>query len=904
MSDIAKDLEELLNSRDYDVETLDSKTGKPPVDAQTGEPDPEAANVFQFDYVGSSGKNYGIITILLGAENTLELYSSDYIGRTMDPEDKDEWFEFLQQLKNFAIRNFRTFKNDSVNRMKYSLRGQAHIKESLFESYYGNRKVSYSGLPTDARLMIKHNKVIGENDRRYLYVESLFIETAAGERFKLPFRRLSGGRAMLEHVRKGGNPYDLRGQHICEIVEELNVLARFNRANKGKIFEGETLNLVTEAEQYYKTLNHNLKSLGSSTGYKKYFESWSPAEISTGNELANDLKQMFIEQSIDSRIEQALPLLAKIKQGNTMKQADIFENWVNSIVEDVQSMPDTPEKQENLVGILTNELPVGPDATNATEALMDVFLTKELVEELKELADQDPDADAREIVYSHLEQNSDDPHVKEIIAVLGTEQETVDQDDAKQNDVGQADANQDDASRDQVDEADITNVFEGEMKNLVNNFMDDLEYSEWSGKPLYKNEEHAMRAINDILRATQYSHLDQDIKEQLRSYAMQKLGHWDADFNESKCSMTAEGKHCPVHGLEECYGEGVYKPYNPDNLEENRLNRLRRLAGVEIDEADAAPVMAAGAPLRSGTGDVVTTSGTAPAPVKAPGQAPPGQAPTPPTAPAPYARANTQPPTPPTATPAAAQQAGATANPAGAATTPGAAAAAINLDYGTPTGAGAPGTTATTSAPAAKAPAVSQSVADIAKASGIADPNKIQVGQKVTLPDGSEYTVAKGDTLSAIAAGKRKANTPGATAQRAGMANTTQPWNVGQQGQSTWTAAGGAETAGGAALGNPTAMNKYSAAKRSTDLAATQGEERKLITQASDMAAQKGKPDVATGDQDAINQAMQAAQRDKEVAAFQRGGQRDMRPVRQGNQPTSESSSDLVRIRKLAGLDK
>lgn len=1101
MSEIAKDLEDLLNSRDFDVETLDSRTGKPPVDEKTGEPDPEAANVFQFDYVGLSGKNYGVCTILLGAENTLELYSSDYIGRTMTQEDKDEWFEFLQQLKNFAIRNFRTFKNDGVNRMKYSLRGQAYVKESLLESYYGNRSVSYNGRPTDARLMIKHNRVIGENDRRYMYIESLFIETVDQERFKLPFRRLSAGKAMLEHVRQGGRPYDLRGQHICEIAEELNVLSRFNRANKGRIFEGETLSLVTEATTYYESLQQNLKGLATTRGYNKYFESWDPTNISDGNMLTDDIKQMFVEQSIDTRIEQALPILAKIKKGNIMRQADIFEGWANKIMDGIHSLPDTPEKQEELVNILSNELSVGADATNATEALMDVFLTKDLIDELKNLADQDPDADARELIISHLQQNVNDPTVKEIVAALNATQDsssqsteddldegsirggvwTADPPDKGQKSVpppspdegapqittppkptlkkqpmkkselgmdsnevvegliGQlfgklgklgksgkeipkttgptvskggielppgvrvepekiaapsakpttpkpgeptpaepkpgeptpADTAPDAAkpglgkrmaqgswnaakavtkalakgtaygvpiglatnapviwdeltpeqqasvlrgarstlqaahniaptlgtlaepfhTRDvplrgtidravniwspKPEKADVPAtqgaqdsqgtgpksepkfepkaepksepksksepepMIEGEIKGLTINFMHDLENSEWGGKSLYKNDKYAMQAINDILYADLYAKLSQDIKEQLRSYAMQQLGHWDASLDENKCNMTAEGKNCPVHGLEECYGGSVYeskedlgrlmelagfneqvpsttvtrlpgsnsnnptsaqakttadnfritatsrqtktadeveqqwmkdraagKPIKPQMGEPgykdqplDQIDEFAKLAGLKKNDVDEAIAPSAtnnnSITVKSTDGDEVQAASggalTAPGATTSASTAP---APTAPVIAAPVTTAqasNTDTKTPQTPP----------------------AAAASGPDYGAATGQGAANANITSKIPqAAKSTqSFSKSVTDIAKASGIADPNKIQIGQKIKLPGGEEYTVAKGDTLSGIAAGKRL----GTQATQSGTTKSAQP---------------------------------------------------------------------------------------------------------------------------------
>jgi LysM repeat protein len=68
--------------------------------------------------------------------------------------------------------------------------------------------------------------------------------------------------------------------------------------------------------------------------------------------------------------------------------------------------------------------------------------------------------------------------------------------------------------------------------------------------------------------------------------------------------------------------------------------------------------------------------------------------------------------------------------------------------------------TAAPAAPKTAAPTAGGTIQSIAKASGITDPNKINVGQKIKLPDGGEYTVAPGDTLGAIAAGKFKGTAP------------------------------------------------------------------------------------------------------------------------------------------------
>jgi len=382
---IGNDLYDLLNTRNFDVDITDER-------GQAA--DPADGKVFKFNWVSSNGNNYGTAVIVAGEENELMLFYGDNLGKGMAPEDKDEWFGFMKELKDFSTRhNFNTFSPKNINALKHTMTGMAAIKEGLFEGYYGTRKISYMGEQTDARLVIKHNRMIGENDKRYRYVESLFIETVDGERFKLPFVKLVGGRAMLEHVRQGGRPYDIRGQHITETVGEMAVLSRFRRAQQGRMFEGVTQQLVESANQYYEALQSNLKHLATGRGYTHYFESWTPADIGEQESLVEDLRTMFIEQTLDTRIEQALPTLAKIQQrGTAMKEAQIFENWVNGIMEGTWALPDTPEAQEKLNQLMTGELIVGPDATNATELLYDVIGDDKLFDILNDLADRNPRA--------------------------------------------------------------------------------------------------------------------------------------------------------------------------------------------------------------------------------------------------------------------------------------------------------------------------------------------------------------------------------------------------------------------------------------------------------------------------------------------------------------------------------
>ena len=379
MEALPQDLADFLVTKNFDPEYFDDK-GQP---AEAGD-----AKTMKFDYVAGTGKNYGTAVIVV-ADNELSLFYGDNLGRGMDPDDKQEWFEFLEQLSNKAASHSATWSPRDINQLKHTLAGIAAIKEGLFEGYYGNRRVSYMGEQTQARLVINHNRVLGEEDKRFRYVESLFIETADQERFRLGFKSLAGGRAMLEHVRQGGRPYDVRGNHITEIVSEMAVLSRFNRAQHNRVFEGVTQELVESAKQYYQNLQETMKHLGSSRGYQAYFESWAPDQVGEAEALVENLRDLFVEQTLDARIEAALPTLAKIQQqGNNMKEAQIFENWINNLSEGTWALPETPEQQEKLNQLMSGELIVGPDAINATEQLYDLVGDDELFDILNDLADK------------------------------------------------------------------------------------------------------------------------------------------------------------------------------------------------------------------------------------------------------------------------------------------------------------------------------------------------------------------------------------------------------------------------------------------------------------------------------------------------------------------------------------
>ena len=393
----AKDLNDLLITRGFEPEALDGKTGKPPT-GESGQIDVSQADMFSFDYK-TENQNYGTVVVLLSPDNALEVYFGDNLGRTMEGDDKREWYQFLEQLKNFSTRNRMEFKLENLSRLKYTMQGIAAIKEGLFEGYYGKKNVSYSDSPKKVRLMIKHNRELGEDEARYRAIESLFIETPDGERFKLPFKNLLGGKVMATHVSAGGNPYDAFGQHITEMISEMSTLAKFIRASRNRKFSGDTDELVNAAVRHYSDLKAKAKRMIGNRGYTIEKESYDPAAIPEHANTTESIRNMFIEQNIDHRIEEALPILARLAEINKeskMKEANEFESWANNVAQGVAegtwALPDTPEYMNKLKELLNKPLIVGADGINAVEQLYDLIGDDHLFDIIGDLAERDPNA--------------------------------------------------------------------------------------------------------------------------------------------------------------------------------------------------------------------------------------------------------------------------------------------------------------------------------------------------------------------------------------------------------------------------------------------------------------------------------------------------------------------------------
>ena len=148
-----------------------------------------------------------------------------------------------------------------------------------------------------------------------------------------------------------------------------------------------------------------------------------------------------------------------------MREADIFENWINRVTEGTWSTPDTPEAKKKLEQLMSQELPVGPDAANAIEQLYDIFGDDDLFDRLQALAERDPDADARFEIHSRAQEMGIDLPEPPI-------PEPAQQDLTRQPAPGQQDTEQVDEqgmSQQQVNES----AFSPEEIAAINQYLDD-----------------------------------------------------------------------------------------------------------------------------------------------------------------------------------------------------------------------------------------------------------------------------------------------------------------------------------------------------------------------------------------------------------------------------------------------
>ena len=425
MIEIEKKAEKLFDkvrSRFEDVNLGDEKAN--------ATDDPAQARFFNFNYVSKGGKNFGNVHINIVDPDKLKVVYGQNLVNDLEPEEQNEWFDFLRSLREFARRNLMTFDARDITRDQLSLKSikQQSKADSTYDkdeltmtedvivesSMYGSRINSYEDRGP-VKIRIKHSDFIDPEKRgaRARKIEDIYLETHRGERFLMPHKNLHGARAMARHLSEGGVMHDELGEHIIGIMSEMAAMKHFvNGARRRQFEDRETQEMVQSALKHYGQQKDLLKRLRKTNEYRGFAESYIPENDIEEDVNVDALRERFVKKVYDDRFDEALPYVYRAhkrdREAMETEMAEEFARWTEGIEEDTWSSPNTDEEHQDLDKIMASPLEIGQDAHNAIATLSDIIGDDQLNDDLTSLysATDDPETDARPVVMKWLKQHN------------------------------------------------------------------------------------------------------------------------------------------------------------------------------------------------------------------------------------------------------------------------------------------------------------------------------------------------------------------------------------------------------------------------------------------------------------------------------------------------------------------
>jgi len=408
IENIAEELFNKIRSR-FEPVSLFGEDGKP-TDKE------REARLFTFPYLSRiSGRKLGLLDVSIIDERALKISFTKNMPFNFKMQgEENEWEQFVLGMRKFAKRNIMDFDIRDIGKDMLTPRDRQQVIASKKHAEESGRPMSESIQWTgttrtsiqdfgEARLVIRHSERVDEEKpgARSRKIESMFVETTQGERFRMPYNRLSLGRAMAQHVAHGGRVYDEAGQYISGMAEEMNNLAFFVRSTKHRTFEDtETSGMVEAAYGRYKKLRETLSSLGKTRNYHVFAENFVPEDTELIEEYdIDELKERFVKKMFDDRLTTALPYVYRAYQQSMTEGNGLvneFSAWADDLVEGEWATPDDNEKIEQLRKIMSKPILAGPDGDQASSALDDIIGSDDLNRAFADAA-QGPEGDKTDV---------------------------------------------------------------------------------------------------------------------------------------------------------------------------------------------------------------------------------------------------------------------------------------------------------------------------------------------------------------------------------------------------------------------------------------------------------------------------------------------------------------------------
>ena len=418
------------------------------------------ARFFEFDYT-KEGVNLGSVSIELSEENGLTVMYSNDIAEGQAQPLINEWYGFLKSLREFAKRRLLNFDTRDLVKTNLDKRdydflaktsGEGQMTESKLR---GTNRTSFQDVG-EAKIIVRHSQNVNYDNPagRTLHIESIFIENANGERFLYPHKHLNGARALAQHVAHGGTPYDTIGEHVIGLSEELSKLRFFKGyvSRQDQISEamGSVTDKVIERIEQVKKEIHQLQN---ATHYKSFVESFTQSDAQQiPEDTVNDWVDKLTIRNFNEALKDVFPYIYKlVGEGSSIKdltpddllgedkeekcddchkpvddcecdehdhEDDIkefteYERALESMVsedEDSDGIASTDEEVrsaaiEKLNDLLSQNLKVGQDGTNAKMSLKDIINDNEFEQMLD---DAPAETELNALIKGWVETNHED----------------------------------------------------------------------------------------------------------------------------------------------------------------------------------------------------------------------------------------------------------------------------------------------------------------------------------------------------------------------------------------------------------------------------------------------------------------------------------------------------------------
>ena len=338
MNVIAEKIMKFIRGNGLQVQMFDDQSGKSVAD-------PTAARYFYVDdpniMIFLDDKT-GEMKFHMGEEISLEDPTVSKISKNMK----------LLARSNMLDFDIRTFgKRIEPRHYGYKIEQNKEQKvDDVFESISpleGSSRTSRQTLE-NAKIIVRHRAPVNEEQRgsRSRNISSIFIENNAGERFKYPFKHLSGARAMARHVSSGGNPMDTTGSAIVEMSENLYKLKEFmGIVSKQGLINEANRDVVFNVKRKINHIKETISKLSTSRGYAAFVESLALNETEEQQEITEDVINSYISKFTKSTFEESLKdILPLVHRVNEEEYRSNRDGQVQNIMQIISAKDETGGK--------------------------------------------------------------------------------------------------------------------------------------------------------------------------------------------------------------------------------------------------------------------------------------------------------------------------------------------------------------------------------------------------------------------------------------------------------------------------------------------------------------------------------------------------------------------------------